>query len=458
MRFFSILFLIIFTQSVFALQPHQILVIANSDVNESVSLAEYYCQKRAVPAANILKIPLGITLSEQITRRNYDKILASAVRKEIQENRKPEEIKCLLTVYGVPIKVGSAGAMKDSKQIIPKLSEELEKKNNEFEAALHRLAKLGRAEMTDPNPPPEKFENAVKTLPEKIKQAKKRIQYLDIAYEREKQLIQLSELSKLISELANSISRLKVDIDKCKGTETTASVDSELSMVLFENYDLYRWQENELKDSLLLLPSTTLMVSRLDGPSVKIAAGLVDKAIYAEKNGLSGKAYIDTRGLNVAGQVSKYSYEYYDKSLYLLADMLKKRTGTKVIVENTPALFASGSCPQTAIYCGWYSVKKYIDAFDFVPGAVGFHIASFEAMDLRNAESSNWCPAMLSHGITATLGPVNEPYLHSFPLPSDFFSELLDGKCLVEAFFRTNPYNSWQMVLIGDPLYKLNIK
>jgi uncharacterized protein (TIGR03790 family) len=162
--------------------------------------------------------------------------------------------------------------------------------------------------------------------------------------------------------------------------------------------------------------------------------------------------------MNITGQLTPYSYAFFDKSLHLLADMLKKRTSMKVVIENTESLFPPGSCPKTAIYCGWYSVKKYIDAFDFVPGAVGYHIASFEAMDLRNAESTNWCPAMLAHGITATLGPVDEPYLMSFPEPDKFFAELLDGKCLVEAFYRTNPYNSWQLILIGDPLYKLNIK
>jgi len=457
--FFGLLMFICLLQAkCTALVPSQILIVANADVNESVQLAEYYCQKRNVPPANILKIPLGKTFSEQINRKNYDDVLAAAVRKEIQQNRKPDEIRCLLTLYGVPIKVGPAEALKDSEQTVQKLSETLEKKNSEFEAALGRLAKLGRTEMTDPNPSPEKFESVVKTLAEKIKQAERRIQYIDNTYERAEQLKELSGLSNLIKELANSISSLKSEIDKCKGVETYASVDSELSMVLFENYDLYRWQENELKDSLLLMPSKTLMVCRLDGPSEKIAAGLIDKSLFAERNGLSGTSYIDTRGLNIMGEFSKYSYEYYDKNLYSLANMLKTRTAMKVVLDNKPSLFAPGSCPNTALYCGWYSVKKYIDAFEFVPGAVGFHIASFEAMDLRNAASSNWCPAMLTHDITATLGPVNEPYLHAFPLPSDFFGELLDGRCLVEAFYRTNPYNSWQMVLIGDPLYKLNIK
>ena len=94
------------------------------------------------------------------------------------------------------------------------------------------------------------------------------------------------------------------------------------------------------------------------------------------------------------------------------------------------------------------------DAFDFVDGAVGYHIASFEAIDLRDSTSSQWCPAMLTDGITATIGPVAEPYLTAFPKPHEFFEELIEGKCLVEAYYITKPFNSWQMLLVGDPLYK----
>jgi uncharacterized protein (TIGR03790 family) len=61
---------------------------------------------------------------------------------------------------------------------------------------------------------------------------------------------------------------------------------------------------------------------------------------------------------------------------------------------------------------------------------------------------------MLADGVTATLGAVAEPYLHSFPRPSAFFVELFNGRCLVEAYYYTKPFNSWQLVLIGDPLYR----
>ena len=63
----------------YALEPNEILVIANSDVAESVRLAQYYCAKRKVPRDNILALPL--TTSETISRDDYEKQLAEPIRK-----------------------------------------------------------------------------------------------------------------------------------------------------------------------------------------------------------------------------------------------------------------------------------------------------------------------------------------------------------------------------------------
>jgi uncharacterized protein (TIGR03790 family) len=62
---------------------------------------------------------------------------------------------------------------------------------------------------------------------------------------------------------------------------------------------------------------------------------------------------------------------------------------------------------------------------------------------------------MLEEGVAATLGPVGEPYVQAFPVPEAFFAFLLGGDyTLAEAYFLANPYWSWKMVLIGDPLYR----
>jgi len=246
-----------------------------------------------------------------------------------------------------------------------------------------------------------------------------------------------------------TILQLQEMIDRLSGAQTGASVDSELSMVLFGDYELYRWQPNLFKEIPPDAPFRVLMVSRLDGPSPQIAMGLVDKALKAEKEGLTGTVCIDARGIKDGSEAARY-----DQSLRDLANYVKTHTQLPVRLEDTDALFAPGGCPKTAIYCGWYSLRNYVDAFDFVDGAIGFHIASFEATDLRNPNSRQWCPAMLTDGITATIGAVDEPYLAAFPMPDAFFKALFEGHCLAEAYHMTNPFNSWQMVLIGDPLFR----
>ncbi len=381
-----------------ALEPGGILVIANSDNAASMRLAHYYCQKRQVPAENIFAVSLGAEVRDTISRADYEKWLAEPIRKKLLDLQFAGKIRCLLTTYGVPYRVGGRGPLKS------------------LEVKLRELTDLANQQRT-----------------------------------RLKQLEQNGLANSPEHERASlNLAQIQLDIDYITGKETDASVDSELSMVMFGPYELYRWQPNMLKNSVSGSGFITLMVCRLDGPDYTVAKGLVDKAIMAEQTGLKGIAYIDSRGLpNKPG----YSPGYYDQSLRDLAVLTRLRTQLPVKEEQTEALFAPGACPQAAVYCGWYSLKKYVDSFDFVDGAVGYHISSFEAVNLRDPNSAQWCPAMLRDGITATLGAVAEPYLHSFPEPRDFFLELYSGSCLVEAYYRTTPFNSWQLVLIGDPLY-----
>lgn len=378
----------------FALEPEEIVVITNSDNAASLAIGQYYCQKRGVPADNIIAWPLGSNLSSTISRNDYEKKLALPLRSRLSGRQFDGKIRCLLTTYGVPYIVGSRSKL-------PGLENELTK--------LQELLEFQNAKKSDPN---------------------------------------ISADNKKIIE--RNISQIQARIDTIEGKQTSASLDSELSMVLFNNYELYRWQPNRLMKGSEYPAVYTLMVCRLDGPSEEIVKGLIDKAISAEQTGLKGFAYIDSRG--IPAQRDKYGI--YDQSLRDMAILTELKTGLTVKEERTALLFPPDSCPQTAIYCGWYSLTKYVDAFDFVDGAVGYHIASFEARAVRDPNSSQWCPAMLKDGITATLGAVAEPYLHAFPKPRQFFDELYEGACLVEAFYHTKPFNSWQLLLIGDPLYR----
>ncbi len=381
-----------------ALEPNQVIVIANTQMEQSLKAAQHYCAKRNVPAENVLALPLGTQLADTISRGDYQVRLAEPIRARLRGG--DGTIKCLLMVYGVPYKVAGRGMLNEQGDKLKELKLLLEQEKD----------KLGQDVTPADN-----------------------------------------NGSEHTQQSDHLITHLQSQIDLIEGRETDASVDSELSMVLCGPYELYRWQPNRLNKDAGENDANTIMVCRLDGPDAEIAMRLVDKAIAGERNGLKGTACIDSRGIENSSKPSVLAR--YDQSLRELAVIAKFRTSLIVKEERTSKLFEAGACPDTAIYCGWYSLRKYVDAFDFVDGAIGFHIASFEAVQLHDPNSTQWCPAMLKDGVTATIGAVAEPYLHSFPLPKDFFLELFEGRCLVEAYYRTAPFNSWRLVLIGDPLY-----
>lgn len=240
--------------------------------------------------------------------------------------------------------------------------------------------------------------------------------------------------------------------------QTKAAVDSELTMLLAEPYQKAQWLPNPFLPRFDHLPfihglrQTTLMVGRLDGPTPEIAKRLVDDALAAEADSLTGTFYIDARGLDDATGTDVYAQ--FDAQLRRLYELLRRRTTFPVVLDNRPELFAAGSNLPAALYVGWYSLANYVDAFSWQRGAVAYHVASAEAMTLRQKSANLWCRRLLEKGVAATLGPVAEPYLNSFPPPEEFFPLLLSGRLpLLEVYFRTIPHVSWRQILIGDPLY-----
>ncbi len=123
-------------------------------------------------------------------------------------------------------------------------------------------------------------------------------------------------------------------------------------------------------------------------------------------------------------------------------------------LDEKATLFPPDSVKDCALYCGWYSVRHYIPFATFKPGAVAYHVASYEMISLHMEGEKGWCAGLLNDGVAATLGAVAEPYLSAFPLPDEFFPLLMTGKCnLAEAYWSTLPQVSWMMTCVGDPLY-----
>ncbi|ODS32448.1 MAG: hypothetical protein SCARUB_02436 [Candidatus Scalindua rubra] len=270
--------------------------------------------------------------------------------------------------------------------------------------------------------------------------------------------LEVSTIIRMVNGVIGELLFWEVQQKKKFGEMTSASVDSELTLVTAKNYQLSRWLLNPFLKECDNLPGTefirrnTIMVGRLDASSPDLAKRMVDDAMETEKTGLTGTFYIDARGM--ADVNAEDSYGRYDEYLRSLYNIVKSKSSLPVVLDNNPELFPEKSCPKAALYAGWYSLAKYVDSFEWGKGAVGFHIASSEASTLKEPDSKVWCKRMIEEGVAATLGPVNEPYLLSFPLPDVFFPLLMTGKLtLLETYFKSVPHISWRLIIIGDPLY-----
>lgn len=404
-----------------ALGPGNVFILANKNMPESRQVAEHYCQKRMVPKDHI--IFLDLPKGEDISRKEYETKLRDPVREALKD--KKDKAKVLLSVYGVPLRVGGSSPSEKEKAELTKLKAERDKLDAEKTQIQNDIKRL---------------EGLLKT--EASEKLKKELQEA-----KQKESANQSRL-KILQQQQNYLNH----------AESQAAVDSELMLLWWDGYELRRWQINLLNfrmpDKAREGKPSVLMVSRLDGPSVAIALRLVDDAVEVEKKGLAGKVYVDARGISLGKGDTGTGYGGYDESLREMAELLKTQAKMPVILDNKPALFEPKSCPDTALYCGWYSLAKYVDCCEFNKGAVAYHIASSEAVSLRNPKANFWCPRMLDAGVCATLGPVAEPYTIGFPKPAEFFGFLVTGKyTLVECYSKTVLLNSWMTTLVGDPLY-----
>ena len=92
--------------AVHALEPSQVLVLANRDVPVSSEVAKMYRQARQIPQENVLSLHLGE--SRYISREQYIVRIAQPLKKHLEER---PAIRCVLTTAGVPYVIeGSPGA------------------------------------------------------------------------------------------------------------------------------------------------------------------------------------------------------------------------------------------------------------------------------------------------------------------------------------------------------------
>jgi uncharacterized protein (TIGR03790 family) len=204
------------------------------------------------------------------------------------------------------------------------------------------------------------------------------------------------------------------------------------------------------------------LVARIDGASADDALALIERTRAAEEavsaGTLDGIVYVDGRyGDGEPDPAAEFgSYEWGEWNMWGTRRVFESVALYDVVWDGNEAEFgtepAPTSCPEALYYAGWYSYYNYNDCFDWTVGAIGGHLDSCSACDIRNP--GTWAGSALLDGITATFGAVGEPYVAGMPEYDQFFYYLLQGANYGEAAYESTVVGGWMMVWVGDPLYR----
>ena len=204
-----------------------------------------------------------------------------------------------------------------------------------------------------------------------------------------------------------------------------ASVDDELALVRYGDYDIDGIIENPILDSKerITLASKIVVVCRLDGPTVEIAKGLVEKALIAEALGCYGESFLDTRGLT-----KDDGYTQRDDIMEKVEDSWKA-AGLPYVHDTQGAVFDLSERAETLHYYGWYASNPNAWKGDlkFRTGGVCVHLHSFSGSTVRNIKA-NWVAPLLNWNATATYGTTYEPYTTGFPYEHILWDRLVNGR------------------------------
>lgn len=373
------------------LRPDEVVVIANKASPDSLAVAKHYMEKRGIPQKHLFLVDFPKS-PRTISFEHFETKVAAPLRAWLDETQLRDAILCLVTVHDVPYVVSG-----------PKISEE--------ERA--EIAKNGNV----PNP------NMVLTTRASLD----------------------SELAWLYRGDVKGLDREDLAFRRVYCYQNRNPYYGQPM-----SFREFRRRAAEPLEKLGLL----YMTARLEGPTPEIARGLVDKAMAAEREGPSGIGYFDSKGATLGNRKAGYPEgEFWARRAWIETH----NAGFKTVREQTGELFGEGACPDALIYWGWYKLRDYQPSFGkaFRPGAIAVHTASAEATDIRKATEKGgpWCAGFLTHGVTATVGPVGEPFLSAFPHAEIFFPRLYQGWSLGDVYWNSHVELSWMMVLIGDPLY-----
>jgi uncharacterized protein (TIGR03790 family) len=137
-----------------ALSPDNLVLVTNKNVPESKMLAEYYAKRRGGPDGRILE--LNLPVSETIAFNDYEALVLPAAREFLTKPELAEKVTCLVTFYGVPLKIGARVLSPADVAEVQSLEAEIRVLPDQIEPLVQKVEALTKRSIRPSPPPPQR--------------------------------------------------------------------------------------------------------------------------------------------------------------------------------------------------------------------------------------------------------------------------------------------------------------
>jgi uncharacterized protein (TIGR03790 family) len=341
-----------------ALTADELVLIVNGNIPASIKTAEFYAQARQVPAGRIIK--LNLPAGEEIPLAKYEQEVVPQIRAFLRDNGLETKVRCAVTFFGVPIRIGSKAHsdedvaeaaelrrqlpdvatrlvphIREVEQIAtdldpsftPRVGEDAGDLPARAEHALEgvarrmprasdprhhellpRLVKISRTFGGDAQVADKLSDADIRLMlpPEEAKKwparrgeiaaAKKEIEQLHDKRYDGASRRRVRELMKENFGLFGELESVQAQLDYLTTDGTVSAFDNELALLWWKYYNRSKWLRNPLNVRVTGRVPPTLMVCRLDGPQEGTATQIILASLKAERDGLTGRVVIDSMG------------------------------------------------------------------------------------------------------------------------------------------------------------------
>lgn len=369
---------------------NEVVVLYNANLPESRGVAEYYAERRGVPARHLIGLKIPDTETNQIERAAFVKRMVQPLIRELEDR----------------------GLMHFQTHKVPASSNVVE----------HTAYTVDSA----------------------------RVRYLVMCYGLPYFVLPDYSIDGIRDEGA-PVGTPPALLKNCASTDAELVVLPSYGMVPIAGA-LPNGAYGETNASRLHPTNGLWMVTRLDGPSPQIAKSLVDKAREAERDGLNGRAYFDLRGLK--GGEYLMGDEWIGHGADLAARIGYETVVDREAATLGVGFPLSEVAIYAGWYATKVDGPFTLPTVEFMPGAIAYHLYSFSANAPRDpikcwvgallakgATVTMGCVDEPFLGMTPNIGLFLERLA-------------LQKFTVGEASIACQTVLSWQTIVFGDPLYR----